>query len=72
MELISIVNYGTYNPAINSTYFPNTNSSLYWSSTTDASYSSGAWVVSFYDGYVYYYGYGKSLNGYVRCVRGGQ
>src|SRR3989338_5085700 len=67
-EIMSIVNYGTYDPSINATYFPNTNSSLYWSSTTDASYSSDAWVVGFYSGPVG--GGGKSYNGYVRCVRG--
>ncbi|OGW08912.1 MAG: hypothetical protein A2W75_01500, partial [Nitrospinae bacterium RIFCSPLOWO2_12_39_15] len=70
MELMSIVNYETYNPAINTTYFPNTNSSYYWSSTTYASYSSYAWNVYFYYGDVG--GYSKSGYYYVRCVRGGQ
>ncbi|MBI5749112.1 MAG: DUF1566 domain-containing protein [Nitrospinae bacterium] len=69
-ELISIVNYGTYNHAINTTYFPNTNSSYYWSSTTVANYSSDAWSVNFSYGYVD--GYGKSSSYYVRCIRGGQ
>ncbi len=34
-ELMSIVNYGTYSPAINTTYFPNTNASSYcpWESS---------------------------------------
>ncbi|MEK6545569.1 MAG: DUF1566 domain-containing protein, partial [Nitrospinota bacterium] len=40
MELMSIVNYGIYNPAINTTYFPDTNSSFYWLSDTIASDSS--------------------------------
>src|SRR3990172_4181507 len=66
-ELISIVNYGTYSPAINTTYFPNTNSSVYWSSTTIAYNSSGAWIVLFNDGYVVI-DY-KSSSYYVRCVR---
>ncbi|HLA47649.1 MAG TPA: DUF1566 domain-containing protein, partial [Nitrospinota bacterium] len=70
MELMSIVNYETYNPAINTTYFPNTNSSSYWSSTTGASYSSDAWYVSFFYGLVN--GSYKSSYYYVRCVRGGQ
>jgi len=50
--------------------FNNISSSGYWSSTTDASATGGAWYVSFYDGNSYYGN--KSLNGYVRCVRGGQ
>ena len=66
-ELISIVNYGTYSPSINTTYFPNTNSSVYWSSTTIAYNSSGAWIVLFNDGYVVI-DY-KSSSYYVRCVR---
>jgi hypothetical protein len=68
IELMSIVNYGTYGPSINTTYFPNTNSSFYWSSTTYADDTSSAWGVYFYDGNVYYNGKSNSL--YVRCVRG--
>ena len=72
IELMSIVNYGTYNPSINTTYFPNTNSSYGWSSTTYAVNTSNAWVVNFYHGYVTSYG-NKSDDYYsVRCVRGGQ
>ncbi|MDD5593100.1 MAG: DUF1566 domain-containing protein, partial [Candidatus Omnitrophica bacterium] len=44
-ELMSIVNYGTYSPAINTTYFSNTQSGGYWSSTTYASSTSYAWHV---------------------------
>jgi len=69
-ELESITDDTTYNPVINTTYFPNTNSEYYWSSTTYASDSSSAWSVGFYNGYV---GINfKSSNYYVRCVRGGQ
>ena len=68
-ELISIVNFGTSNPTINSTVFPNINSSYYWSSTTYAGGTGSAWFVYFYDGYVIYSG--KSSSYYVRCVRGG-
>ena len=57
-------------PTINTTYFPDTVASYYWSSTTYASYTNYAWIVDFYDGSVNYdiktYGY------YVRAVRGGQ
>ncbi len=69
-ELISIVNYGKFNPSINTTYFPNTDSSPYWSSTIYADDTSYAWSVHLYGGGVY--GYGKSGDGYVRCVRGGK
>jgi hypothetical protein len=69
-ELISILDYGTYNPSINKTYFPNTDSSTYWSSTIYADDTSYAWSVHFYGGGVY--GYSKSGDGYVRCVRGGK
>ena len=69
-ELESIVNATTYNPAIDETDFPNTNSSGYWSSTSGASYSDDAWYVYFHDGHVYY-GY-RSNGYYVRCVRGGE
>ncbi len=72
-ELMSIVNYGIPYPAptINSTYFPNTNASFYWSSTTDASGTYNAWSVFFYDGLVIHY-VNSSFLPYVRCVRGGQ
>ncbi len=69
-ELMSIVDYGTYGPSIDSTYFSGTNASYYWSSTTYASNPSYAWHVSFYFGDVG--SSGKSYNSYVRCVRGGQ
>jgi len=65
-ELLSIVDYGTYNPAI-SPIFQNTSSNFYWSSTTNANYASDAWVVFFYTGYT-----GDSAKAdtlYVRCVR---
>ena len=68
-ELKNIVSLGNYNPAIDRTYFPNTNSSYYWSFTTLVGYPSGAWLVYFYDGYVV--NYYKWDSYYVRCVRGG-
>lgn len=69
-ELESIVNYGTYAPAKYSE-FSYMASDDYWSSTTDVSLSSDAWVVMLdYDG-------GNSSSSktnsyYVRCVRAGQ
>jgi hypothetical protein len=71
-ELAYLVDYSIPlpGPTINTTYFPNTVSSLYWSSTTHAYDTDDAWGVDFYDGYdCWSY---KSLGGYVRAVRGGQ
>lgn len=61
-NLQSIVNYGAYLPAINSTYFPSTQSSDYW--TNEYSGNVG-WAVSFVDGYL-----SNPQTGYIRCVRG--
>jgi hypothetical protein len=69
-ELRSLVDYTRYNPAINTTYFPDTVASDYWSSTTYADGPDYAWIVYFYGGYDV--SYGKSYDGYVRAVRGGQ
>ena len=68
-ELMSIVDYGSFSPSIG-TFFPNTEASIYWSSTTYASNSSWAWFVSFYGGVNY--ANDKSNSYFVRCVRGGQ
>ena len=69
-ELQSIVDYSRHDPAINTTYFPNTVSSGYWSSTTDAHDTVYAWRVYFSDGVVD--GNHKSYDSYVRAVRSGQ
>ena len=68
-ELLSIVDYSTYSPAISS-IFVKTNSNYYWSSTTNASDTGDAWGVYFYDGNTD--NANKSSNGTVRCVRAGQ
>jgi len=71
-ELQSLLDYRRYNPSINTNYFPNTVSSYYWSSTTDANYPSSTWIVDFRNGGLGS-GYGdESLYLYVRAVRGGQ
>ncbi len=70
-ELSFIRNIDTNNPAINTGYFPNTQSSFYLSSTTHANYTNLAWGVDFYDGYLQYLIY-KFRSSYVRAVRGGQ
>ena len=69
-ELRSIVDYTTYNPAIATTYFPNTVSSYYWSSSTYANGTGRAWSIDFSYGYGNYSN--KSSAYYVRAVRGGQ
>lgn len=71
-ELRSIAAYDRYTPAINSTVFPNTSSSLFWSGSPSANFFNSAWELPF--------DYGESGNGisfrsnnnYVRLVRGGQ
>ena len=65
-ELKSIVDRSRYNPSIDPT-FQNVDSNSYWSSTTDASGTSGAWAVRFYYGYDRWGD--KTHLGYVRCVR---
>jgi Protein of unknown function (DUF1566) len=72
-ELRSIVDYSIpypTRPTIVGAYFPNTVSSVYWSSTTVAAGPVVAWGVDFGDGLVSYYNKGDDF--YVRCVRGGQ
>ena len=66
-ELKSIVDYNRFNPAINTTYFPNTALSFYWSSTVGANYTFVAWGVFFDYGFVYYDN--KIYNYFVRAVR---
>jgi len=70
-ELQSLVDYTKCSPSINTTFFPDTVSSHYWSSTTYAYDPYYAWYVGFDGGLS---GYGKSYYGYgfVRAVRGGQ
>ena len=69
-DLGSIADLSTYDPAIDTTAFPGTESSFYWSSTAYLRSASGAWRIHFYYGVVE----GYNLGGihYVRCVRGGQ
>ena len=67
-ELISIVDYGSNDPAINNAYFSDCHSSFYWSKQTDVNNPSKAWVVNFSNGLVG--GLSKSDHHYIRCVRG--
>lgn len=67
-ELETIINAGRWNPAISTTWFPNTPNGHYWSSTPMIGEPHIAWEVSFFgDGYI-----GENwriANVYVRLVR---
>lgn len=70
-ELQSIIDYTKGNPVINTTAFPNTKASAYWSSTTKT-YGSGnqAWYITFQNGTRSHAD--KTESYYYRLVRGGQ
>lgn len=67
-QLQSIVHFGIQNPAIDSSYFPNTINSVYWSDSSYAKNSSLGLVVDFYGGFDDFYG--KDSSNSVRLVRG--
>ena len=78
-ELHSLIDHGLFDPALPNTAgtgkwsegdpFTDMQWSKYWSSTTDAGYTSCAWYVHFGNGYVY--SWLKTYFYYVWCVRGG-
>ena len=69
-ELFSIVHNGTWNPAIDVNYFPNTVSHWYWSADTYVPDPAFAWDVNFGPGGA---GAAPKVNGFhVRLVRSGQ
>ena len=75
-ELLSIVKYSQYDPAIDTFRFKYTNPPAvpiykYWSSATDAVYTNKALVVDFVNGGLSN-GSKTTFEYYVRCVRGGQ
>ena len=70
-ELRSLVARDRYNPAINSTLFPNTPTNYeFWSSSPSEHHADSAWSLHFSHGYDRYSD--RSDNRYVRLVRGGQ
>jgi len=74
-ELSSIIEKRCFNPAINTTVFPNTPSSLFWSASPSVGKPSYAWVVSFDKGSSvdFYHGDNTREDDYpVRLVRSGQ
>lgn len=66
-ELLTIVNNSKSDPAIDTTYFPNTPSGNFWSSYTSVNGTNDAWYVYFDLGNVS--DRSKTNNYYVRCVR---
>lgn len=73
-ELKSLVDFSVLAadaaPTIDATYFPNTQRNLFWTANNYSSSPANAWFVSFHVG-----GSGagnKTINFYVRLVRGGQ
>lgn len=69
-ELLSIVEYSTSKPALNTTVFPKTLGDWFWSSSLHAKFTGYAWIVYFDDGHS---SSGNKFNGYaIRLVRGGQ
>ena len=72
-ELERIVDVETSNPAIDTTYFPNTNNGLYWTGTScSGCHKRKAFSVDFTDGELYYsnkYWNETYYENYVRCVR---
>lgn len=71
-ELESIVQDDVYTDlGIDATYFPDTQSSNYWSSTTRDENPNYAWHVSF-SGIIYGYSYKTTFAYSVRAVRGGK
>jgi hypothetical protein len=67
-ELMSLVDYDRYTPAINTAYFFNAVPSFYWSSTELAYGMETTWGVNF--GYGESYGHDNYTSYYVRAVRG--
>ena len=70
-ELKSLTEKACYNPAINTTYFPATPSSVFWSASPSASSSDYAWDVYFSNGGDAWWDY-KVFANHVRLVRAGQ
>ncbi len=65
IELFGLVDYGTFQPAIDGAKFPNTRVDGYWTSKTSV---NNAWYVDFTEGTLS--STTQSSSFYVRCVRG--
>ncbi len=69
-ELESLVNFNQVSPSIDTTYFPNTPASHFWSASPGAGYSPSAWNVYFNNGNSD--GHLRDYSFQVRLVRSGQ
>jgi hypothetical protein len=70
-ELRNIVDYSkSSSPKIDTNFFPNTQSSEYWSSNTSIQSTNNSWTVRFLDGVVATAGKTTGAGNYVRCVAG--
>lgn len=72
-ELSSIINQGTQNPSIDTSFFSNTQPQAFWTSTARPGYPTMAGSVSFYSGTSFYSwkdGPASACMLYVRAVRG--
>jgi hypothetical protein len=69
-ELLSLIDFSNYNPALPTGHlFSNVQSGYYWSSTTCTSSTGYAWLVNV--GYSYVASNDKTTSGYVWPVRSG-
>ncbi|MBI5548584.1 MAG: DUF1566 domain-containing protein [Deltaproteobacteria bacterium] len=64
-ELVSIVDYRSHGPAIDTAVFPGTPSEAFWSSGNNPNIGSGRWIVEFDRGATH----NNNLPVRVRCVR---
>ena len=73
-ELLSIVDNGRYDPAINTEYFPGTNGEWFWTSadfvSTAETDKDKKWFVRFDKGFLSHKAKTESEKMHVRCVRG--
>ena len=69
-ELATLVERQCWSPALNTSLFPGTGTSTYWTSSPHATFSDRAWFVGFSGGGLH--GGYKSSERVVRLVRGGQ
>jgi hypothetical protein len=67
-ELMTILDYGTYSPSLNQTFFPDYGISYYWTSNIHAYDPFNAWMVWVLYGTALYDS--KGFNHEVRCIRG--
>ncbi|MCB1754421.1 MAG: DUF1566 domain-containing protein [Gammaproteobacteria bacterium] len=66
-ELLSLVDFGRSQPAIDTAYFPTTRSFNYWAVTPYTGTPGHAWSILFSEGNAYCFL--RELKSYVRCVR---